>query len=145
MFIINDMSLYCEILSNNINLYSFHLDDKKNILLTLLELTLLEKNIFMSYTNNDTELSIFCDQILDKYIDKNIYYTVLKNYRCIRIYDTTDNINNIGIVSKISTLLKENNIPILYINSFNNNYILFEHHYINKIINIITNSNFILL
>ena len=139
------MALYCEILSNNINLYSFHLEDKKNILFTLFLLSFNEKNIFISFTNHDSELSIICDNVIEKYLDKHINYTVLKNYKCIRIYDTADNINNIGIVSKISTLLKDNNIPILYINSFNNNFILFEDQLLEKIISIITKSDFIII
>jgi hypothetical protein len=139
------MSLYCEILPNHINLYSFNIEDKKNILFTLFQLSLSEKNIFLSFTNYESELSIICDNILEKYIDPHIHYIVLKKYNCIRIYDTHDNVNNIGIVSKISTILKENNIPILYINSFNNNFILFEEQYLENITKIITFSDFIII
>jgi hypothetical protein len=83
------------------------------------------KDIFFSLTINDIEISIICDSFIEEYI-KDIDYIVLKNYKCIKISDDYDNINYVGIVKKISTLLTEIDIPILYINSFNNNFIIVE-------------------
>jgi hypothetical protein len=112
-------------LDNSINLYHFNICHKKDILLIILQFLLPNKDIFFSLTINDIEISIICDSFIEEYI-KDIDYIVLKNYKCIKISDDYDNINYVGIVKKISTLLTEINIPILYINSFNNNFIIVE-------------------
>jgi hypothetical protein len=125
-------------LQNNINLYHFNITHKKDILLILLQYLLPNRDIFLSFTINDDEISIICDTFIEDYI-QNLDYIVLKNYRCIKINDEYDNINYIGVVKKISTLLTEVNVPILYINSFNNNYIILEEKYLEKAINTLHN------
>ena len=85
---------------------------------------------FFSFTVCDDEISVFLDQnIVDRFINKNDHTyqypnAVDRDYRAIRVYDSIDGVSHIGIVSKISTILATCNIPILYVNSYNNNYIL---------------------
>jgi hypothetical protein len=117
-------------LDNSINLYHFNICHKKDILLIILQFLLPNKDIFFSLTINDDEISIICDSFIDG----------IKNYRCIKISDDYDNINYVGIVKKISTLLTEINIPILYINSFNNNFIIVETKFFETAMNHLTNN-----
>jgi hypothetical protein len=126
-------------LDNYINLYHFNIRYKKDILLIILQYLLPNKDIFFSLTINDDEISIICDSFIENYI-QGIEHIVLKNYKCIRISDDYDNINYVGIVKKISTLLTEINIPILYINSFNNNFIIVETKFFQMAMNHLINN-----
>jgi hypothetical protein len=42
----------------------------------------------------------------------------------IQIHENSSGMDHVGIINRISGILTKNNIPILYINTFNNNYIL---------------------
>jgi hypothetical protein len=124
--------LYLELLENNINLYYFDISKKKDILLIFTQFLLQNKsqnNLFTSLTINNNEISIICDSSIENFIDFNDF-VVKKNFRCVKIYDTCDNIEQIGIVAKISNILTTINIPILYINSYNNNYVIIENIHI---------------
>lgn len=115
--------LFIETLPNKINLYHFNKADIHKVMFQFIKNMALHDDLFFSYTCSDDEVSLFIDS---KCEIKNINYSVMQGYRIIKMYDTVDNIDQIGIVSKISTIMKEANIPILYVNSFNENYILVE-------------------
>jgi hypothetical protein len=136
----NKLNLH--VLDNKINLYNFDINYKKDIILVLIQYLLPNKDIFLSMTINDNEISLICDSFIEEYI-KDINYIVLKNYNCIKICDDFDNINYVGIVKHISNLLAQINIPILYINSFNNNYIIIENINVHQAIEHLQN-NFII-
>jgi hypothetical protein len=47
-----------------------------------------------------------------------------KEYQIIQIYEENNGIDDIGVVNSISKMFTDANISILYINSFNNNFIV---------------------
>jgi len=124
--------LYLELLENNINLYYFDISKKKDILLVFTQFLLQNKsqnNLFTSLTIHNNEISIICDSSIENFLDFDDF-VVKKNFRCVKIYDICDNIEQIGIVAKISNILTTIDIPILYINSYNNNYVIIENIHI---------------
>ncbi len=120
-----------EVLPINICLLYFNKSEYTKVIYMLMKEVIFQDNYnFFSLTICDDEISVFLDQhIVDKFTEKNSKFyhqpnAVDRDYRAIRVYDSIDGVSHIGIVSKISTLLAESNIPILYVNSYNNNYIL---------------------
>lgn len=97
---------------------------------------------FFSLTFNTDEISLFVDERFVPNI-KDINYTIDKNYRVIRVYDYNDGIQNVGIVSKLSSLLSSSDIPLLYVNSYNNNYILLKEDYLDKAKEILSKTGFV--
>ena len=126
-----------EILYEPISLLRFCRSDIDIILFGLMkEVLFKDKFVFFSMTVNDREVSIFVDQkisniLLEYYKDKIIGCTD-NDYNAIKIYDSCDGVDHVGIVSTISTMFAELKIPILYINSFNNNYILIKNTYLEQ-------------
>jgi hypothetical protein len=124
-----------EIIDEPISLITFNRTDFDVIMYALMkEIFFKDKFIFFSMTIHDNEISIFVDQkimniLLEHYKDK-IYGSCDDNYNAIKIYDSHDGVDHIGIVNSISSTFTELKIPILYVNSFNNNYILIKNTYI---------------
>ena len=83
-----------------------------------------KNNMFMSLNIGDDELSFIVDEIHEnKFLDLKcmIYPDV---YKIIQIHENISGIDNIGTVSEISSLFTDINISILYVNTYNNNFIL---------------------
>jgi len=76
------------------------------------------KQKFYSITKTDEELSIVINEDID--IQSNI---IEYNWRAIRIVGTLD-FSLIGILSKISTILAQEEISIFAISTYNTDYIL---------------------
>jgi hypothetical protein len=105
----------------------------------LKDVILDEEGIFYSLTVNEDEISLFIDQEKIKIKEGMI---IDPNYKIIRIYDNSDGLGNVGIVSKLSSLMSKNNIPILYVNSYNNNYILIKENYFIKALKCLKDNGF---
>ncbi len=95
-------------------------------------------NDFFSITGDNTELSFFISS-------DNSYFEELRReqivncydeiYHVVKIYfDDTHGIDMQGIVTSVSEFFNSKNIPILYVNSFNNNYVLYSEKYHNSIL-----------
>lgn len=101
----------------------------------------LENKKFLSITYSQDEISIIIDKNVYERIfseEKNENYNVdPKTYNVIQIYEDCSGINHIGIVQKISSIFSENEIPILYINTFNNNFIIIDTESVIKIKNLL--------
>jgi len=93
--------------------------------------------MFFCLTINRNEVSLIATKkyieeyllnvCLDEMGDYNIY---LKDYYVIQIYESVEDIGKVGIISYFSTVMSENRIPILYIPTFSNDYLLIESQYI---------------
>lgn len=117
----NQYNFHLEILDEPISLLTYSKNKYDEIMFNIMKSVLFYSEIkFFSLTCSEDEISLFIET---KYKPK-LEEIKDENYIVIRIYDFSDGIDNIGIVSKLSTILSSNNVPILYINSFNNNYIL---------------------
>jgi hypothetical protein len=126
-------NFHLEILPENIALIYYNKNYFNNVTFLLMKEVFFQNTFtFLSLTVCDNEISIFIDQsIAEKFVNTNdtdsnnfVPSSIDRDYRAIRVYDSIDGISHIGIVKKISTLMAEHNIPILYVNSYNNNYIL---------------------
>ncbi len=74
---------------------------------------------FVFIGKTDEEISIVCDE---EHIPTN-YADISNNWKCIKIMETLD-FSLIGILSKITTILAENNVGIFVVSTYNTDYIL---------------------
>ena len=95
----------------------------------------LNVNSFFSLTNCRDEFSFFVPKhiatTLRNQFGSNINVEP-EEYTCLKIFytDEVDGVSDTGVVRTISDLFSINNIPILYVNSFNNNFVLIpSYHY----------------
>ena len=106
----------------------FHIN-KKSMIVPLLKIWLDDTVKFITYTKTESEFSIILDEqcILTNFSveELSIINIDQSTYLVLQIFEDNENgINHVGIVSRLSKIFSDNNIPILYINSYNNNYIL---------------------
>ncbi len=115
-----DFSL--ELLKDTVYLYSFPPEYKLEILGKLLPVLL--GTSFFHILQSDSEFSLFISPEYDKSIQQHMWMSRTHDEYCIlRIYQTENAINEYGIVYKLSKHFFDKRIPILYNNSYNNNYI----------------------
>lgn len=125
-----DYSYSLELLPNDISLMTIQTTDNDKIITQLLKHVFFSTDpIFYSLTVGNDEISLFIDTKIAHLI-KDAH--PIDNYRLIRVFDENNGVSLIGIVSKISTIFAANEIPILYVNSFNNNYVLLKNADIDK-------------
>ena len=112
-----------ELIPTKVNLFNTHPKNIQSILGHLLPIFLDHE--FYCISQSDQELSLV---IPSKYSST---FSKFPNMNCmedtfivLRIFQDTHQINEYGIVNKISKIFTDKDIPILYINSFNNNYVL---------------------
>jgi hypothetical protein len=99
---------------------------------------------FLSFSN--PEISIFFNQNLYNIINQMSNISIHNdNYKILELhyFSNKDGIEDIGIVSQITTILSKHNISILYINSFNNNYLLLKENDYKTAIQILIEENII--
>ena len=60
----------------------------------------------------------------------NLLYSIYSEILVIKVNHYCHQINDVGVVREISDFFNTINIPIIYINSFNNNYILIDSEYL---------------
>lgn len=107
------------------------------------------KNRFISFTQSNSEISLFIDtdSISEKFAEllrSNNIVSVMStcNYRVLQIYEQESGIDHIGIINNISYILTAHNIPILYVNSYNNNFVVIEEKYFADGLLILKRENF---
>ena len=112
-----------EWLDEDVVLYRANIDNKCVMLGHILPL--LWSKDFFSITQCDTEFSFFISARFRVTIDAlRLCSTVDGTYKALKVYQINHQINELGIVAKFAHFFEELEIPILYINSFNNNIIL---------------------
>jgi hypothetical protein len=111
----------------------------------LMKVLLFNNDLFVSYTVSDDEISIFLDErLLENLTDnmKDLMHIDDKRYKVIQIYEFSSGISHIGIVHKISCILSKKEIPILYINTYNNNFVLVEKENLDRVTTLLKNDGF---
>jgi hypothetical protein len=83
---------------------------------------------FYSVTRTKDELSIICK---DVDINHDVNTKIDKPWRILKINGPLD-LSLVGIIANISNLLKDNNIPIFTISTFETDYILIKNQDLNK-------------
>jgi hypothetical protein len=91
---------------------------------------------FYSITRTKDELSIICKHV-DITHDVNI--KIDKHWRILKINGPLD-LSLVGIIANISTLLKDNNIPLFTISTFDTDYILIKNQDLKKAIIVLNKS-----
>lgn len=125
-----DNNLYVKIEYDDILLLKIPSDEfheHKHLLYKTILGKLSEKE-FVSFTQTKKEVSLFISKSLLNE-DELEFYDVKKDqplYSGFRFYTANHGIYHIGVVNKISNIFIGINIPILYVNSYGNNYILIE-------------------
>ncbi len=116
-------NFYLELLPDKVYLYSFDINYKKNILSLLLPVLL--NDTFFSMTQSEKEFSLFLSSssvdIINELNNCGFVNHIDDEYSVLRIYQDTHNINEHGVVYKLSKLFFEKGVPILYVNSYSNN------------------------
>ncbi len=123
---------YFDLIDTKIQLLSVKTHDKNIVLPYILNLmytteTNNNTNKFFCITQGETELSLFVPDTVAQSILQNLpgyACGVSEKYTVLRVFQDTHMIEESGVVSEIAKFFAERNIPILYVNSFNNNYIL---------------------
>lgn len=92
-----------------------------------------ESDIFVSFTRNQEESSlIVSEKYFNKYKEENNSQYIREDghithgqlYSVFKIIEYSTEINKIGVVNSLSKIMADNEISILYITTFNNDYIL---------------------
>lgn len=86
---------------------------------SLLQALLFEKECFVSFTVSEGEVSLITDAPFEDYSVVNPHV-----FRVFEFHEGNSGIDHCGIVQTLSKLFSERGIEILYINSFNKNFIL---------------------
>lgn len=83
---------------------------------------------FFSMTQDENEFSIIVDEetanTLETITSCSFVCFSKETFYVLKIYDETEKINETGIVANISNIFMQHNIPILFINSFSQNFVL---------------------
>lgn len=120
---------------NPVNVLSFRVDTA-DISKFILCLMTYKQNKFLSITYSDDELTICYDSTIDVKLD-GLYTDTNKIYReeyvLYRSLNTGSFIEEAGLVKKIASLFSENNVPIMFITSFNNDYVFVPKEYEEKV------------
>ena len=96
---------------------------KKAMLGYLLPILLADD--FFSITQSSDELSLMVSVRCRGEIAK-LYgcQSMPETYQALRVYQNDHGINELGVVSKLAKFFSDAEVSILYVNSFNNNFIL---------------------
>lgn len=92
------------------------------------------------YAQTTDEYSLVCSSKNDV---KNIYSSE-KDYKLIKIEGILD-FNLVGIISKISTLLAQNNISIFVISTFNTDYFMIKESALKKTTELLVSNNYTII
>lgn len=115
-----------EVMGNSCSLYK--IDENREVPRTIYQ------SSFFSVTKTDKELSIICDSSVDLSCCKK-----LSGLRLLRV-DGSLGFNTSGIVSKISCILGNKEIPFFAISTHETDYIILEEKYLGSAIEVLSNS-----
>mgnify|MGYP003385332132 CR=1 FL=1 len=109
---------------NRLRIMMINKKDKDKVASLLIQCLCSEKNIFYNINEGDNELSLIIDISMEQYYKKINCVYFPDFYRVIQVHENCSGIEHIGIVSEVSALFTDINVSIMYINTYNNNFIL---------------------
>lgn len=123
------------IMPEKIKLYKCNREEYKNIISKynlyseddILCKTILEDEVTFYYSIKNNKDNNYVHYVLSK-----ICLCDTREYTVINIYEDLPGIDHVGIIYNISRLLLEENIPILYINTYGHNLILVSDEHIDN-------------
>jgi len=116
-----------EIIKDKVKLYYSNVIFKKEIIGHIIPL--LYTDSFFNISHDGDEISLFIPTTFDVSNIKCLY-SQSNEFSVIKVNQDCHQINDVGVVREISDFFNTINIPIIYINSFNNNYILIDSEYL---------------
>ena len=117
----NDFNL--DVLDDVICLYTLHPRQKQAVLGYLLPILLSDD--FFRITQSTDEVSLMVSNKYQHEMSRLCNLSSMPDsYQALRVYQTSHGINELGVVSKLAKFFSDSGISILYVNSFNNNFIL---------------------
>lgn len=118
-------NFYLELLPDPVLLFSVPMEYKQCIVGYLLPI-LMDNTKFFNISNAEKEFSLFLSKSVhtDQIRELPYVHRIDDEFSVLRIYQDTHGINEHGVVYNISKHFFEKSIPIIYVNSFSNNYIL---------------------
>lgn len=84
------------------------------------------------HNENDNEISMLISENGLSLFGNILCLDGIRKYKCACIINTHDYIDDTGLVRTLSTAFGEEDIPILYITTLNNNFILFDDNFTQK-------------
>ena len=117
---------------NKVRIMMVNKKEKDKVMSLLVHCMCSDDNIFYNINEGDNELSLIIDTKMEEYYKKIncVYFPDL--YRVIQVHENCSGIEHIGIVSEISSLFTDINVSIMYVNTYNNNFILVKDKDYNK-------------
>lgn len=147
---------YVNILPNEVTIINLNNLKRSELLQPILELTMMSSKVakaethFFSLTSTEDELSLVTDKDLlltlkrnGKLSDIDDYNTTNKTYRVLQFHEGMSGVSHTGIVEYLSRLFSVQSIAIIYINTYNNNFILIETSDFKKCCTILKKYNYI--
>ena len=122
------MTLDFTVLKGDYSIYRFNIDSAIP--------TWVYESDYYSVTRTQMELSIVCKT---HDIDDNSNIKTDKHWRILKINGLLD-LSLIGIIANVSNMLKEKNIPIFVISTYNTDYILVKNQNIDKTLIVLQNN-----
>ena len=132
--------IYIEIVAEDVIIVK----NPENLLNDLARIIQTKEPGFCSFLQTYNEYSLF---ISFRNISDVVFYDQYLRYVALRIYGNKNCINQIGIVNEISGLFLNisnhiEGIPILYVNSYDSSYILFELKYKEQVLKIMHDNGY---
>lgn len=116
---------FLELLDDKIKLYRFHPELFGEVLGYILPLLTNTKDFF-SITKDNKEYSLFIPANVGSKIEHLSFICLSSDVYCVlKLYTEDNQINESGVVNKITQLFATHDVPILFINSYSQNFVLF--------------------
>ena len=116
---------FLELLDDKIKLYRFHPELFGEILGYILPLLTSTKEFF-SITKDNKEYSLFIPANIGAKLEHLSFVCLSSDVYCVlKLFTEDHQINESGVVNKITQLFASHDVPILFINSYSQNFVLF--------------------
>jgi hypothetical protein len=90
--------------------------------------------------NNESSLLISSNSVNAEFLSFFLRNDI-EVYQCLQITNTTEYLNESGLVNRISYIFSQQNVPILYITTLTSNFVLFEEQFTEQVNQIIQNNS----
>ena len=112
-------------LSHELNIVMVNKKHKDSLKDIIKECIFSDSDTFYNINEGDDEFSLVIDRKLEPLYKNNKFIKKDPDvYKVIQVHQNKSGINNIGIVTQISTLFTDINIPILYFNTYKYNFVV---------------------
>lgn len=105
------------LLPNRVSIYT--LNSRKSSAFDLIQTLIYSKDKFISFTVSEREISLITDAPVNDWNIKDP-----STFRIFEFHEGASGINHCGIVQTLSRVFSNAGIEILYVNTFNKNFIL---------------------